>query len=80
MGRAHSTNEEKMEVCRILVGKTDGSNLEKPRRNCMDNIAIDLRFDSYGMNLSGPVYGPVEGSCERCIEPSIFIKYVEFLE
>jgi hypothetical protein len=44
MGRACSTNGEKRNVCRILVGKPEGKRpLGRPRRRCVDNIKIDLR-------------------------------------
>jgi hypothetical protein len=32
----------------------------------------------YGLDLSGPGYGPVAGSCERGNEPSGLIKYLGF--
>jgi hypothetical protein len=34
----------------------------------------------YGLNWSGSVWGPVEGSCEHINEPSSFIKLLEVLE
>jgi hypothetical protein len=44
MGRACSTNGEKRNAYRILVGKTEGKiTLRKPRRRWVDNIKIDLR-------------------------------------
>jgi hypothetical protein len=44
MGRACSTNGEKRNVYRILVGKPEGERpLGRPRRNWVDNIKMDLR-------------------------------------
>jgi hypothetical protein len=44
MGRACSTNGEKRNAYRILVGKPEGKRpLGKPRHRGMDNIKIDLR-------------------------------------
>jgi hypothetical protein len=49
MGRACSTNEEKMNTCRILVGKPDGKRLLGiPRRRWEDNIEMDLKKDRMG--------------------------------
>jgi hypothetical protein len=44
MSRACSTNEEKRNVYRILVGKPEGkSPLRRPRRRMVDNIKMNLR-------------------------------------
>jgi hypothetical protein len=44
MGRACSTNGEKMNAYRILVGKSEGKRpIGGPRRRWMDNIKINLR-------------------------------------
>jgi hypothetical protein len=44
MGRACSTNGEKMNAYRILVGMPEGKRPpERPRRRWMDNIKMDLR-------------------------------------
>jgi hypothetical protein len=44
MGRACSTNGEKRNAYRILVGKPEGRRpLGRPRRRWVDNIKIDLR-------------------------------------
>jgi hypothetical protein len=46
MGRACSTNGEKRNANRILVGKLEGKRpLGRPRvrRRCVDNIKMDLR-------------------------------------
>jgi hypothetical protein len=46
MGRACSTNEEKRNACRILVGKPEGKRpLGRPRRRWVDNMKIDLKED-----------------------------------
>jgi hypothetical protein len=43
MGRACSTNGEKRNAYRILVGKPEGKRpLERPRRRWEDNIRIDI--------------------------------------
>jgi hypothetical protein len=44
MGRACSTNGEKRNTYRILVGKPEGKRpLGRPRRRWMDSIKMDLR-------------------------------------
>jgi hypothetical protein len=44
MGRASSTNGEKRNSCRILVGKPGGKKpLGRPRRRRVDNIKMELR-------------------------------------
>jgi hypothetical protein len=44
MSRACSTNGERRNACRILVGKPEGSKpLGRPRHKWMDNIKMDLR-------------------------------------
>jgi hypothetical protein len=44
MDRACSTNEEKRNAYRILVGKAEGKRpLRRPRSTWVDNIKIDLR-------------------------------------
>jgi hypothetical protein len=44
MGRACSTNGEKRNAYKILVGKSEGKrSLGRPRRRWVDNIKIDLR-------------------------------------
>jgi hypothetical protein len=44
MGRARSTNGEKRNAYRILVGKPEGKRpLERRRRRWVDNIKMDLR-------------------------------------
>jgi hypothetical protein len=49
MGMACSTNGEKRNACRILVGnKAIKRPLEKPRRRRMDNIKMDLREIVWG--------------------------------
>jgi hypothetical protein len=44
MGRARSTNGEKRNAYRILMGIADGKRpLGRPRRRCVDSIKMDLR-------------------------------------
>jgi hypothetical protein len=52
MGKACSTNGEKRNAYRILVGKPEGKRpLGSPRRRWEDNIKIDLRdVEWVGMN------------------------------
>jgi hypothetical protein len=45
MGRACSTNREKRNAHKILVGKSEGKRpLGRPRRRWVNNITIDLGF------------------------------------
>jgi hypothetical protein len=49
MGWACSTNGEKRNACRILVGKPEGKrSLGRPRRMWEDNIRMDLREIGWG--------------------------------
>jgi hypothetical protein len=81
MGRAWSTNGDKRNACRILVGKPEGKRLlGRPRRNWVDNIKMDLRMEWYVLDSSVSGYGPVEGSCEHGVESSGSIKCREVLE
>jgi hypothetical protein len=42
--RTCSTNGEKMNACRVLVGKPEGKrSLARPKRRRLDNIKIDIR-------------------------------------
>jgi hypothetical protein len=44
MGKACSTNGEKMNAYRILVGKAEGKTpMRRPRRRWVGNIKMDLR-------------------------------------
>jgi hypothetical protein len=44
MGRVCSTNEEKRNACRILVGKLEGKRLQgRPKSRRVNNIKTDLR-------------------------------------
>jgi hypothetical protein len=57
MGRACSTNWEKMNVYRIFVGKPEGrSSVGRPRHKWVDNMRMNLRetgWGWYGLNRSG---------------------------
>jgi hypothetical protein len=49
MRRACSTNWEKLNACRILVGKPEGKRpLGRPRRRWVDNIKMYLREIGWG--------------------------------
>jgi hypothetical protein len=49
MSRACSTNGEKRNAYRILVGKPEGKrSLGRPRRRWMNNIKLDLREIGWG--------------------------------
>jgi hypothetical protein len=49
MGSACSTNGEKRNPYRILVGKPEGNRpLGRPRRRWVDNITMDLTRDRMG--------------------------------
>jgi hypothetical protein len=49
MGEACSTNGEKRNAYRILVGKPNGKRpLERPSRRWEDNIKMDLREIGWG--------------------------------
>jgi hypothetical protein len=49
MGRACSTNGEKRNAYRVLVGKPEGKEpLGRPRRRWVNNIKIDLRDAEFG--------------------------------
>jgi hypothetical protein len=53
MGRGCSTNGEKRNAYRILVGKPEGKiPLERPRRRWVDNIKMDLREIGCGYGLN----------------------------
>jgi hypothetical protein len=44
VGKACSTNGEKRNAYRILVGKPEGERpLGRPRRRCVDNIKMDIK-------------------------------------
>jgi hypothetical protein len=57
MDKAYSTNGEKRNTYRILVGKPEGKRpLGRPKRRWVDNIKIDLRekeWDGNGLDRSG---------------------------
>jgi hypothetical protein len=82
MGRVCSTNGEKRNAYRILVGKTEGKRqLGIPRRRLVDNIKIDLigwnGIDCIDLAQDRDQW---EGSCEHGNEPSGSIKCWKILE
>jgi hypothetical protein len=82
MGGACSTNGEKRNAYRILVGKPQEKRpLGIPRRRWVDNIIMDLREIGWrGLDWPCSEWGPVEGSCEDGNEPLGSIKCWEVLE
>jgi hypothetical protein len=49
VGGACSTNGEKRDACRLLVGKPEGKRpLGRPRHSWVDNIAMDLGDFEWG--------------------------------
>jgi hypothetical protein len=81
-GHVARMEEEKKNVYRILVGKSEGKKpLGRPRRGWIDNIKMDLReIGWHCMDWIDLAQGPVEGSCEHGYEPSGSIHCWEFLE
>jgi hypothetical protein len=84
MGGAYSTNGEKRNAYRILVGTPNGKRqLRRPRRRFVNNIKIDLReigwdgVEWIDMAQDRDQWGC---SCEHGIEPSGSIKCWEVLE
>jgi hypothetical protein len=72
MGRACSTNGEKKNPYRILVGKREGKRqLGGPRRRWVDDIEMDFRERGWG---------GMQGSCEYDYNHSGSIKFWEILE
>jgi hypothetical protein len=83
MGRACSTNGEKRNTYRILVGKLEGKRpLGRPRRRWVDNIKIDLKEIGWdGMDWIDLAQDrELEGSCEHGNESLGSIKCWEVLE
>jgi hypothetical protein len=79
MGRACSTNGEKLNTCRILVGNPERKrSLGRPRLRWMDNDKVDLR--GIGCGGMGWIGLAQESSCEHGNEPSVWIKCWEILE
>jgi hypothetical protein len=75
---------EKMNACRILVGKSEGKRpMGIPRRRWVDNIKMDLREIGWdGMDFIHLAHDrdQWEGSCERGNEPPGSIKCWVVLE
>jgi hypothetical protein len=80
MGQAYSTNGDKRNAYRLLVGKPVGKRpLGRPRCRWMDNIKMDLRKRGWD-SMDCIDLGPVEGFCEHGPEPSGAIKCWDVLE
>jgi hypothetical protein len=81
MGRACSTNGEKRNAYRILVGKPEGKRpLGRPRRTWVDNTKMDLRETGCdGMHWIDLAQGRDQwrALCEHGYEPSGSIKFWE---
>jgi hypothetical protein len=73
---------KKMNAYRILVEKPEGNRpLVRQSRGWVNNIKMNLREIGWdGLDLSGSVQGPVEGSCEHGNENSSSIKFWEALK
>jgi hypothetical protein len=56
MGRAYSTNKEKINVHRVLVGKPEGKSPLVRRRSRRNNIKMDLREREGGMVWIGLIW------------------------
>jgi hypothetical protein len=69
MGGACSTNGEKRNAYRILVGKPEGNRpLGIPRRRWVDNIKINLgELGLDGVDWIDMAQGPVESSCDTVL-------------
>jgi hypothetical protein len=78
MGWTCSTNVEKRNAYRILVGKPEGKRpTGRPRRRWVDNMKMDIgeiEWLWYGLDRTGSGWGPVEGCCEHGNEPPGTIK------
>jgi hypothetical protein len=77
MGGPCSTNGEKRNAYRLLVGRPEGKrSLGRPRRKWVDNIMMDLGEVGWGdVDWIG-----LESSCEFGIEPSGSMKCWETIE
>jgi hypothetical protein len=74
MGKSCSTNGEKRNGYRIMMGKSEVKRpLEKPRCRWVDNVKMYIR------EIGWIEYGPVEGFCEHSNEPSGFTESLEIL-
>jgi hypothetical protein len=84
MGGACSTNGEKRNDYRLLVGKPEGKrSLGRPRRRSVDNIRTDLGEVGWGdVDWIGLAQdrNTVESSCEFGIEPSASMKCWKTIE
>jgi hypothetical protein len=77
MGRGCSTNGEKRNAYKMLIGKQEGNRpLGRPICWKVDNIKMDLRC----IRWSGMDWSHLECSCEHGIEPSGPIKCWEVAE
>jgi hypothetical protein len=84
MDGASSTNGEKRNAYRILVGKPEECRpLGRPTRRLADSVKIGLKRDRMGWcGLYRCVSGwrPVESCCEQGNEASVSIEFWEVLE
>jgi hypothetical protein len=80
VGGACSTNGERRNAYRILVGKPEGKRpLGRPRRRWVDNIKMDLREIGWDGIDWIDLAQAVEGSCEHGNEHSGSINAGKFL-
>jgi hypothetical protein len=80
-GESCSTNGEKKNAYRLLVGKSEGKRpLERPRRRWVDNIRMNLGEVGWVLWTGLVRWRQVECSCEFGIEPSGSIKCRETIE
>jgi hypothetical protein len=84
MGRTFSTNGEKRNKYRLLVGKPEGKRqLGRPRHRYVNIIKMDLRVRGWSgieLDWSGSGQGQVESSCECSNESFGSVKFWEVLE
>jgi hypothetical protein len=77
MGGACSSDVERRDMYRILVGKHEGGTTGETRRRWEDNIKRDL-LEVGGRGMDWSELAQVAGSCECGNEPSVYTKYGKF--